>query len=132
MMTASDKDLPVFCCRQCGECCQGKGGIFPSPMERELIAQYLRIPVAELITSYLEKTPSGLAVKNKPEGGCIFQEGTRCRIHPVKPRICRDWPFLPALLLHEEEFAAAKTACTGLHPDSSHADFLKWWLKKVI
>lgn len=123
---------PVFSCRQCGECCQGKGGILPSPIERELIAQYLKISVAALIHLYLEETPLGLAVRNKPEGGCIFQEGSRCRIHPVKPRICRDWPFLPAILLHEEEFAAAKTACAGLAPASSHTDFLTWWQTEVI
>jgi len=122
----------VFHCRQCGECCQGRGGILPSPVERELIAQYLQMPLDELIRDYLEPTPLGLAIKNKPGGGCIFLEEKRCRIHPVKPRICRDWPFLPALLLHEDEFTAAKTACAGLQPESSHSDFLTFWLTRVI
>ncbi len=131
-MPAPVSKSPVFHCRQCGECCQGKGGILPSPVERGLIALYLKIPLSVLIRDYLEETPLGLAVKNKPEGGCIFQVGTRCRIHPVKPRICRDWPFLPAILLHEEEFAAAKTACAGLEPNSSHTDFLTFWQTKVI
>lgn len=131
-MSAQNPPAVVFACRQCGECCQGKGGILPSPIERELIAQYLKMPVAELIRDFLEETPLGLAVRNKPEGGCIFQEDSRCRIHPVKPRICRDWPFLPAILLHEEEFAAAKTVCAGLAPESSHLEFLTFWLTKVI
>ncbi len=131
-MSAPAAKTPVFHCRQCGECCQGKGGILPSPIERELIAQYLKMPVAELIRIYLEETPLGLAVKNKAAGGCIFQEDNRCRIHPVKPRICRDWPFLPAILLHENEFAAAKTACAGLAPESRHTDFLTFWLTEVI
>jgi Fe-S-cluster containining protein len=123
---------PVFQCRQCGECCHGQGGILPSPQEQELIAQYLKIPLAVLRRDYLEATPSGLAVKTRPEGGCIFLVGQRCRIHPVKPRICRDWPFLPALLLHEEEFTAAKTACAGLDPNGTHSDFLTFWQTKVM
>jgi len=131
-MPESQSTASGFQCRQCGECCQGRGGILPSPVERQLIARYLKISEAELRRDYLEPTPLGLAIKNQPGGGCIFLAGTQCRIHPVKPRICRHWPFLPALLLHEEEFAAAKTACAGLQPDSSHSDFLAFWLTRVI
>ncbi len=123
---------PVFQCQQCGECCEGRGGIFPTPGEIDLIAQYLEIPVAKINQNFLEPTPLGLAVKNKPAGGCIFNEQGRCRIHPVKPRICRDWPFLPAILLHENEFEATKEACPGLNPNSSHEDFLKYWQEKII
>jgi Fe-S-cluster containining protein len=123
---------PVFQCQQCGECCQGRGGIFPTPVEIDLIAQYLKMPVSQLEKNFLELTPLGPAVKNKAGGGCIFNEQGRCSIHPVKPRICRDWPFLPAILLHKNEFEAAKEACPGLNPDGRHEDFLKWWQGKTI
>jgi uncharacterized protein len=122
----------VFCCQQCGDCCQGQGGIFPNAVEIDLIAQYLKITVEQLRHDFLEITSSGPAVKNKPGGGCVFNEQGRCRIHPVKPRICRDWPFLPAILVHATEFEAAKEACPGLNPDSKHEDFLQYWQKKVI
>jgi Fe-S-cluster containining protein len=122
----------VFNCQQCGECCQGRGGIFPTPGEIDRIAQYLKTTVEHLKQEFLEMTPSGLAVKNKPGGGCVFNEQGRCRIHPVKPRICRDWPFLPAILLHASEFEAAKEACPGLNPDSKHEDFLHYWREKII
>ncbi len=71
-------------------------------------------------------------MRNKPGGGCVFNEKGRCRIHPVKPRICRDWPFLPAILLHATEFEAAKEACPGLVRDSQHEDFLRYWREKII
>ena len=131
-MSAPEQIQAVFQCQQCGECCQGQGGIFPTPVEIDLIAQYLHISVVEFRKDFLELTPSGLAVKNKPGNGCIFNEHGRCTIHPVKPRICRDWPFLPAILLHENELAAAQEACPGLNPDSRHEDFLKWWQEKII
>ena len=44
-MTTSETTKPVFQCQQCGECCQGRGGIFPTPGEIDLIAQYLKIDV---------------------------------------------------------------------------------------
>jgi Fe-S-cluster containining protein len=131
-MSASETTKPIFTCQQCGECCQGRGGILPTQGEIDLIAQYMKVPVEDLITNYLEQTPLGLAVKNRPAGGCIFNEQGCCTIHPVKPRICRDWPFLPAILLHENEFEAAKGACPGLDPDGDHLDFLRWWQKKII
>jgi hypothetical protein len=131
-MSISKSARPVFLCQQCGECCQGRGGIFPNPREIDLIAQFLKVTPEQVFESFLEWTPLGPMVKNKPRGGCIFNEQGRCRIHPVKPKICRDWPFLPAILLHENEFRAAKEACPGLNQDSHHEDFLKWWRKKVI
>jgi len=131
-MSAIEIITSVFRCQQCGECCQGRGGILPTPGEIDLIAQYLKMPVAQLESNFLELTPLGLAVKNKPGAGCIFNEQGRCAIHPVKPRICRDWPFLPAILLHENEFEAAKEACLGLNPASRHEDFVKWWQENII
>jgi hypothetical protein len=131
-MSRAETSQPVFNCQQCGDCCQGRGGIFPTPGEIDLMAQYLRMPVAKLTRDFLEPAPSGWAVKNKPGGGCIFNEEGRCRIHPVKPRICRDWPFLPAILLHASEFEAAKEACPGLNQESRHEDFLRWWREKII
>lgn len=126
------ESLVVFACRLCGECCEGRGGIFPTPLEQELIAAFLGLTVEALRQEYLEPTPLGLAVKNRPGGGCIFNVEKKCRIHPVKPRLCRQWPFLPAILLHEEEFLAAKSVCPGFHPDCTYLDFLRWWREKVI
>lgn len=123
--------MVVFQCQLCGECCEGRGGIFPTPLEQEIIAAFLKISLEELQQRYLEATPLGLAVRNKPLGGCIFNEAGRCQIHPVKPRLCRQWPFLPAILLHENEFLAAKSVCPGFHPDCTYMDFLRWWLEEV-
>jgi hypothetical protein len=45
-------------------------------------------------------------------------------VHPVKPAICRRWPFLPALLSHPDELEHAKTACPGINPECSHQEFV--------
>jgi hypothetical protein len=116
--------LPVFQCRQCGDCCAGRGGIFVKPEEVEEIAALLGLPVADFCRRYLEVSELGprLATAN---GVCVFLlEGNRCRVHPVKPFICRQWPFLPVLLVDPEELELAKGACPGIDPDCSHEDFV--------
>jgi Fe-S-cluster containining protein len=88
----------------------------------EALAAYLELEVAALRRDYLVDTPLGWQVAS-PEGVCIFLRERLCRVHPVKPRICRQWPYLPALVAHPEEFAAAKEACPGLAPQCTHEDF---------
>ena len=120
-MKPNDKQ-PVFACRQCGECCHGDKGILVTPEEAEKLAAFLNLTLEELQLRYLIASPLGPQVATQ-NGACIFLVDNRCRVHPVKPRICREWPFLPALLTHADEFEAAKEACPGLHPEGSHADF---------
>ncbi len=119
----NESSRPVFSCRQCGECCRGKGGILVRPEEERQLAAFLKLPLGEFRRRYLEASPLGpqLAVV---DGVCIFLREKRCRVHPVKPRICRQWPFLPALLAHPEEWEQARAACPGISPECSHAEFV--------
>jgi len=60
------------------------------------------------------------------EGVCVSLDGGRpLPVHPVKPFICRQWPFLPAILRDPDELEHAKTACPGLDPDCRHEDFVE-------
>lgn len=36
----------------------------------------------------------GLALKEQPDGACIFLEGENCAVQPVKPQQCREFPNL--------------------------------------
>jgi uncharacterized protein len=114
---------PVFACRQCGECCRGDKGILVTPAEMAALADFLGLKREELQRRYLIASPLGPQVAAR-NGACIFLEDNRCRVHPVKPGICREWPFLPALLAHADEFEAAKEACPGIAADCRHQDFV--------
>ena len=117
------KPRPVFECQQCGDCCVGRGGIFVRPQEVEDMAALLDMSPEEFSTRYVEVSSQGprLATAN---GFCIFLQDHRCLVHPVKPFICRQWPFLPALLVDAEELEQAKGACPGIDPACSHEDFV--------
>jgi len=114
---------PVFDCRQCGDCCQGRGGIFVRPEEVEEMAALLKMSPEEFYARFVEVSSQGphLTTVN---GFCVFLEDNHCRVHPVKPFICRQWPFLPALLVDPEELEGAKGACPGIDPGCSHEDFV--------
>jgi uncharacterized protein len=115
----------VFQCRQCGDCCAGRGGIFAKPDEVEAMAALLTLPVPEFCRLYMEASALGPRL-TVADGVCVFlMAGGLCRVHPVKPFICRQWPFLPALLVDPDELANAKTACPGLNPECSHEDFVE-------
>jgi len=115
---------PVFECQQCGDCCQGRGGILVRPEEAEEMAAHLKVSLEEFSRRYLETSPLGVRLATE-NGGCVFlREGNSCRVHPVKPFICRQWPFLPALLADPEELEQAKGACPGIDPDCRHEDFV--------
>jgi len=120
----SIKARPVFSCQQCGECCRGERGILVTPAELKALAAYLGLAPEDFAARYLIETALGPQLATR-HGACIFQEGALCRVHPVKPRICREWPFLPALLTHADEFEAAKEACPGIASDSTHAEFFQ-------
>ncbi len=118
-----NKTSRVFTCRQCGKCCHGEKGILVTSEEAERLAAFLGLTLQELHRDYLITSSLGPQVATR-NGACVFLEDNRCRVHPVKPRICRQWPFLPALLEHADEFEAAREACPGFAPDCRHEEFV--------
>jgi uncharacterized protein len=124
MVTNLEK-LPVFQCQQCGDCCAGRGGIMVTPDEVKAMAALLGLPAAEFKQRFVED--SALGPRLTVTGGvCVFlRPGGICRVHAVKPFICRQWPFLPAILMDPDELENAKTACPGLNPACSHRDFVE-------
>jgi uncharacterized protein len=57
---------------------------FKGISENEFIQQFTR----------LRWDRGGLALQEKPDGGCIFLEGNDCAVQAVKPRQCREFPNL--------------------------------------
>ncbi|MFI5354398.1 MAG: YkgJ family cysteine cluster protein [Desulfobaccales bacterium] len=124
-MTNNSDKPPVFNCQQCGDCCSGVGGIHVRPHEVEAMAALLSISVDDFCVNYVEASVTGTRLTVADSGGCVFlQAGNLCRVHPVKPFICRQWPFLPALLVNADELEHAKGACPGINPACTHEEFV--------
>ncbi len=60
------------------------------------MADHLGLAEEEFIQAYtrLKSDRSGLALQDKGNGECIFLEGNDCRVNPVKPQQCRNFPNL--------------------------------------
>lgn len=117
---------PVFDCRMCGICCEGKGGIVVSPTDLPRLCAFLSQNPAEFTTTYGEIHNGKLKIRNGDDGFCIFfVQGQGCSVHPAKPDICRAWPFFRGNMVDAESFTMAKDFCEGIRADASHQEFVK-------
>ena len=87
---------PSFECQRCGACCRQPGFVRVTDEEIKNIAAHLEIAERDFIEHYTRLSPErdGLALIEDPDEACFFltKENT-CRLQPVKPAQCRDFPF---------------------------------------
>jgi hypothetical protein len=87
--------LGDFQCARCGNCCKWPGYVRISFEEIAQIADFLEMPVQSFTNEYaiLTSDRRGLSLKEKENRQCIFyDEPPACRIEPVKPLQCRNFP----------------------------------------
>lgn len=81
-------------CQRCGACCRWPGEVRLSEEELSKIAGFKGMTDQEFIEHHtrLRKDRRGLALKEQPNGSCIFLDGTNCTVQPVKPQQCKEFP----------------------------------------
>ena len=85
----------MFNCQQCGNCCRVPGAVHISPDEAGAIAAFLGMDVYAFTETYTRLGTSriNLELLEHPDGACIMlKDDNTCRINPVKPQQCRDFP----------------------------------------
>jgi len=116
----------IFQCQMCGQCCNGFGGTYVTPEDIVRISTYIQADPDEFIPRYCDMTGAGPVLTQGPDGRCIFfDEQNQCTIHPVKPRMCRAWPFLNTVVHHPENWDAMASACPGMVPSVPHMDLVR-------
>jgi Fe-S-cluster containining protein len=105
-----------FECTQCGQCCQGYGGTYVSEADIAAIASFLGLPTANVRARFCVLSGGKPLLAQRPDGYCIFFE-RNCTIHPVKPRMCRQWPFIPGVLADVGNWRAMADSCPGIRPE---------------
>ena len=87
----------IFHCARCGSCCRWEGYVRLKEEQIARIAAILGMPVLEFTGQYCRLTADrgGLSLIERENGSCIFLEENPagCRIEPVKPRQCREFPL---------------------------------------
>ena len=88
------KKAPKFLCERCTNCCRWPGDVKITETEITAISRHLGLAEDDFIQRYtrLRANRRGLSLIDQPDGTCIFLDGQDCRIQPVKPQQCRDFP----------------------------------------
>lgn len=120
-ITSSD----IFECKTCGDCCTGFGGTYVSEKDIINISEYIHVTPEELKNRYLEKSSSGKYVIIRGKNGkCCFADKL-CQIHPVKPKMCKAWPFIQNVIKNPENWNVMAGACPGIKKDIREKDLLR-------
>ena len=89
--------MPIFYeCQRCTACCRWPGQVRLTDEEIARLAAFKSLSEFDFIQEYTRLTQDrrGLALKDKPNGECIFLEGNDCAVQSIKPKQCRDFPNL--------------------------------------
>ena len=105
---------PIFSCRQCGDCCKGYGGNYVNRADVEAIAAYVGVDPDRFEKERCTRSADRLVLVQQANGFCIFWEDGICSIHPVKPRMCREWPFIKSVLTDPDNWEKMASVCPGM------------------
>ena len=114
------KPEDIFTCRMCGDCCRGYGGTYVSGEDIAAIAAYIGCERGGFEKRYCQRSGKRWVLAQKDGGYCIFWDHG-CGIHPVKPGMCRDWPFIRAVLIDPGNWFAMAASCPGMRTDATKA-----------
>ena len=115
---ASDAPNPdeLFQCRMCGDCCRGYGGTYVTDEDIAAISRFLDLNRRHFVERYCRRSGRRFVLGQRDDGYCVFWD-QRCTIHPVKPRMCRQWPFIPGVLADPFNWQIMAKSCPGMKPD---------------
>ena len=126
------KTTDIFKCQQCGDCCKGFGGTFVTEKEIEKIAASVNANPKTFVEKYCKVSGGKPLLAQGGDSYCIFWDG-RCSIHPVKPRMCKNWPFLKSILVDINNWYIMASLCPGIRtnvPDSTIKAYVTQELSK--
>ena len=109
----------LFECQKCGDCCKGYGGTYVTADDIDKIANFIGILPQEFKTNYCCLSNNKPLLIQKTDGYCVFWDNI-CVIHPVKPKMCRVWPFIPSILVDPNNWNLMASVCPGMrtnYPD---------------
>jgi len=116
MPSETMKSTDVFKCTNCGDCCKGYGGTFVTEKDIEDIADYIKADTEQFVKEYCQMSGEKPVLAQGKDGYCIFWDEL-CKIHPVKPRMCRQWPCLKSVLVDVANWHIMGAFCPGIRTD---------------
>ena len=117
MRSKAVKPDDIFKCKMCGDCCKGYGGTFVTKKDIHAIAGFIKADSETFVEKYCEMSGGKPVLARGGRGYCIFWNKI-CTIHPVKPRMCRQWPFIKSVFADTENWYIMTGMCPGIRIDA--------------
>ena len=95
-----------------------------SEVDIKKIARFLDIDQERFLAQFCVKSPNGWMIAQREDGFCHFVKDKRCSIHPVKPRICRAWPYLESVLTDLTNWEAMASVCPGINKQADPQEII--------
>lgn len=116
MTSDNIKSEDIFKCQRCGDCCKGYGGTFVTEKEIKVIAAYTHTDPDTFVENYCQVSGEKKVLAQVGDMYCVFWDGL-CTIHPVKPRMCKIWPFIESILVDIKNWQIMASLCPGIRTD---------------
>ena len=120
----------LFTCRKCGVCCKGYGGTYVTGRDIQRISQFIGLAPQKFVDQFCVLSGNRPLLKQSKDNYCIFWHKL-CTIHPVKPLMCRKWPFLESILADPVNWFIMADSCPGIKTDISMHELEKF-VKQMI
>jgi Fe-S-cluster containining protein len=117
-------DQPLFECTRCGDCCKGYGGTFLTEADISAISAAIGVSASEFLERYCVLSGQQPVLSQQSNGYCIFYD-QGCSIHPVKPRMCRQWPFIRSLMVDIANWRIMASVCPGMNTQLNDRQLLE-------
>jgi Fe-S-cluster containining protein len=114
----------IFNCKQCGDCCKGFGGTYVSLEDVQAIAAFIHIDPEIFLKSYCQLSGKKPVLAQAENGYCVFWKDRICTIHPVKPRMCKAWPFIPNVVKDPQNWHIMAGVCPGIRTDVTPSEIV--------
>ena len=111
-------DDEIFVCTMCGDCCKGFGGTYVSDKDILAISKFIGEDPLIFREKYCVLSGGRPLLTQRRDGYCIFFD-KKCTIHPVKPKMCRAWPFIKSVQKNPENWAHMASVCAGMKKDAT-------------
>jgi Fe-S-cluster containining protein len=115
----SVSEADFFECKKCGICCKGYGGTFVTKQDIKTIASYINTGPKDFVADFCQMSGNKPLLAQAENDYCIFWEKL-CTIHPVKPRMCKAWPFIESILVDSDNWNVMARACPGIKTKVDH------------
>lgn len=108
-----------FYCTKCGICCgdtkERCRSILLLKREVEDIAKEVLKPISDFTVNSEEMKPYSYKMKKTENGKCVFLKDNRCIIYPLRPLICKFYPFELKVMNNKKYKFLQTEECPGIN-----------------